>query len=367
MEKVKVLMGVIGKGNGGMSTYAVRLFRLLDPGRFEVTFLSNAEHPFYEKDILEGGGKIVVIPSRNRHPIAYRRAVKAALSEGYDVCHAHLASASNIDLPLLALKAKVPMVIAHSHSGGFEGSKLAYYLHKFNQRKLRSLPVTRLACSKQAGEYLFGKVDCGYAPNAVDLERFSFRPEQRTALRERYGLDGCFTVGYLGRLVPIKNIPFLVEVFAELHAMTPKAKLLICGNGPEEAALRQKAEELGIADDVVFTGNVTDPENYLCAMDCFVLPSSEEGLGLVVIEALGTGMPCFISEAIPPEVEICRMVRRYRFADDKKEIAKMMLSGMGTPRRAPLKELEEAGFEAHAMAKMMEKRYLEGCGKEEAR
>ena len=61
------------------------------------------------------------------------------------------------------------------------------------------------------------------------------------------------------------------------------------------------------------------------------------------------------------------MVRRYHFADDKKEIAKMMLSGMGTPRRAPLKELEEAGFEAHAMAKMMEKRYLEGCGKEETR
>ena len=46
-------------------------------------------------------------------------------------------------------------------------------------------------------------------------------------------------------------------------------------------------------------------------------------------------------------------------------MAKMMLSSMGTPRRAPRKELEAAGFEAHAMAEMMEKLYLKGCGKEE--
>ena len=365
MEKIKVLMGVIGKGNGGMSTYAVRLFTLLDPEKFQVTFLSNTGHPFYEQEILSHGGRIIVVPSRNRHPLTYRRAVKTALREGYDVCHAHLASASNIDLPLLAVKAKVPMVIAHSHSGGFEGSKLAWYLHKFNQKKLRSLPVTRLACSKQAGEFLFGDVPCGYAPNAIDLDRFQFRLEQRVAVREKYGLDGCFTVGYVGRLVPIKNIPFLLEVFARVKALTPKAKLLLCGDGPEEQALRQKAEELGIAEDTVFTGNIPDTENALCAMDCFVLPSTEEGLGLVVIEALGTGAPCFVSEAIPPEVDVSPLVRRFRFSDDKDDIAKKFLSVMGTPRRSRRKELEDAGFEAHTMAKNMEKRYLVGCGKEE--
>lgn len=364
MEKIKILMGTIGKWNGGMSTYMVRLFSLLDPALFDVTFLSTAEHPFHEKEILELGGRIIPIPSRNRHPFAYRKAIRSALQRGFDVCHAHLASASNIDLVRAAVKAKVPMVIAHSHCASFDFGKAAYLLHKLNLKRLRKLPLTRMACSKAAAEYLFGDGEFVYVPNAVDLDRFSFDRAERDAFREKYGLTGHFTVGYLGRLVPVKNVGFLAEIFAELKKLTPKAKLLICGDGAEEQNLREKAASLGIAEDTVFTGNLTDPENAFRAMDCFVLPSLKEGLGLVTVEAAATGCPCFISEGVPPEAEVSRLVRRFGFADDKKDLAKRLLGTMGAPRRSRKEELAAAGFDAASQAKLMEKRYLEGIGKE---
>jgi len=365
MKKIKILMGVIGKWNGGMSTYMVRLFSLLDPARFEVTFLSTAEHPFHEKEILAGGGHIVFVPSRNRHPFAYRRVIRKTLKQGFDICHAHLASASNIDLPLMAVKAKVPMVIGHSHCASFDFGRLAYILHNLNLKKLRKLPLTRLACSKAAAEYLFGDGEFVYAPNAVDLDRFSFDREARNAFRAAHGLDGCFTVGHVGRLVPVKNQSFLMEVFAEVKKLTPKARLLLCGDGPDEQLLKEKAVSLGIAEETVFTGNIPDPENAFRAMDCFVLPSVKEGLGLVAVEAAGTGCPCFISEGVPPEAEVSRLVRRFSLSEDKAALAKKLLSSMGTPRRSRREELAAAGFDAVQQAKKMEELYLKGLGKED--
>lgn len=362
MRKINVLMGVIGRGNGGLSTYAVRLASLLDPEKFQVTFLSNVPHPFFEKEILKNGGKIVAIPSRTRQPLAHRKAIRQVLKDGYDVCHIHLGSASNI-VPLEeAVKAGIPLVLAHSHSASVEGGTPARLLHRANLKKLAALPVQRLACSQAAGRYLFMEKPFDYVPNAIDLDRFSFDADKRRELRTALGLDGCFVVGHVGRLVPIKNQTFLMEVFARLKEKTPLCRLLLCGDGPDEAALKQKAQELGIAEETIFTGNIPDPENALRAMDCFVLPSLKEGLGLVVIEALGTGLPCFVSDTAPTELDVSPLVHFFSLSEDKEALAKKLLSVMGTPRRSHKGELAAAGFEAAAQARAMEKRYLSGLG-----
>ena len=97
---LKILTGVIGAGNGGMSTYAVNLFRELPENNYDVTFLSTAEHPFFEHQIKERYGRIKVIPPGNRHPRAHRKAIRKILSEQkFDAVHIHLSTASNI-IPL---------------------------------------------------------------------------------------------------------------------------------------------------------------------------------------------------------------------------------------------------------------------------
>ena len=66
---------------------------------------------------------------------------------------------------------------------------------------------------------------------------------------------------------------------------------MITGTGPEESRLRDLADSLGIAPQTVFTGRVSNMQDYYAAFDLFVLPTLSEGLGMAVIEAMAAGLP----------------------------------------------------------------------------
>ena len=130
MRKVKIVTGVIGKGKGGMSRFAVDLFKRLDPERFDVTFLSNDPHPFFGEEILQNGGHIAYIASRERHPLRHSADLRRIMREGnFDVCHIHLSTASNIAPLIAAKKSGVPLVIGHAHASGLSGGKAAALLY----------------------------------------------------------------------------------------------------------------------------------------------------------------------------------------------------------------------------------------------
>ena len=204
---LKILTGVIGAGNGGMSTYAVNLFRELPENNYDVTFLSTAEHPFFESQIKERYGRIKVIPPRNRHPLAHRKAIRKILSEQkFDAVHIHLSTASNI-VPLEeAVKAGVPTVIAHIHSAGAEGGKLAALLHKLHVGKLGKMPILRLACSDAAGKFAYGNAGYTVMLNGIDLDRFYWDPGRRDRFRKFKHIPAdAFVVGHVGRFTPVKK------------------------------------------------------------------------------------------------------------------------------------------------------------------
>jgi glycosyltransferase involved in cell wall biosynthesis len=124
----------------------------------------------------------------------------------------------------------------------------------------------------------------------VDLAVFS--PTRRTArMRERIGGDGCFTFLYVGRLAAEKSVDVLVRAFARASGMREGAglRLVIAGTGPVEAALRRAAPP-----GVMFLGHLgrtTElPELYASA-DAFAFASLTETLGLVVLEAMASGLP----------------------------------------------------------------------------
>jgi glycosyltransferase involved in cell wall biosynthesis len=93
-----------------------------------------------------------------------------------------------------------------------------------------------------------------------------------------------------GRLEPQKDFATLLKAFAALRRGRP-ARLIILGEGSQEAALHRLVENLGIEEHVVFPGFVTNPWAYVARASVFALSSVHEGLGNVLIEAMACGTP----------------------------------------------------------------------------
>jgi len=108
-----------------------------------------------------------------------------------------------------------------------------------------------------------------------------------------------------GRLVPVKDHRTLLQAFAALCARRA-ARLVLFGEGPLEQDLRAFAAELGIADRVLFAGYVNDPAACYAAADLFVLSSTSEGFGNVLIEAMAAGVPVVSTDAPHGPREILR-------------------------------------------------------------
>ncbi|MDM4764881.1 glycosyltransferase family 4 protein [Pelomonas sp. SE-A7] len=132
--------------------------------------------------------------------------------------------------------------------------------------------------------------------NGVDLERF--RPVDSQEAREALGLKGpgpwIISVGYL---IERKGHHLTIEALAQLAPRLPEARLVFVGQGEEEGALRALAQQLGVADRVIFAGPQPNTELYrwYSAADLFVLASSREGWANVLLESMACGTPVVAS------------------------------------------------------------------------
>lgn len=139
---------------------------------------------------------------------------------------------------------------------------------------------------------MFGRVrpPVTVIPNGVDLDRF--RPpdhDERRRSRDRLGLDDEDRVAlFVGHELRWKGVPLLIEALT--HA--PTVMLLVVGGDSKTVPMMRKlAGERGVTERVLFAGVHTDLRLFLAASDMFVFPSSYESYGMVIAEALASGMP----------------------------------------------------------------------------
>lgn len=111
--------------------------------------------------------------------------------------------------------------------------------------------------------------------------------------------SGAPTFLFVGRLVAEKNLDMLIDSFSMLSC--PGKKLMIVGDGILRYYLEQVAFEYGVVDDVIFTGETKTPEMYYQQGDFFVLPSTYESFGQVIVEAMTAGVPVIGFPTIPGE------------------------------------------------------------------
>jgi glycosyltransferase involved in cell wall biosynthesis len=145
------------------------------------------------------------------------------------------------------------------------------------------------------------ETDYGMAParvqvlyNGVNGEAFArVQEDARARVRRAFGLaDDARVIGIVGRIEPGKGLRPLLEAMPAVRARCPRAVLLVVGDGPIRADCEHRAEQLGIAAAVRFTGFRRDVPELLAAMDVMAAPAvAEEGLGYSVLEAMAAGLP----------------------------------------------------------------------------
>jgi sugar transferase (PEP-CTERM/EpsH1 system associated) len=128
--------------------------------------------------------------------------------------------------------------------------------------------------------------------NGIDAGRFAGRPGDRAEVRREMGLGADdLVIVQVARLDYLKDHATAVRCLARVAREAPAARLVLAGEGPEEAAIRAQVEQLGLGQSVRFLGLRKDVGRLLQGADLFLLSSVSEGIPLTVIEAMCAGLP----------------------------------------------------------------------------
>lgn len=156
-----------------------------------------------------------------------------------------------------------------------------------------------------------------------------------------------------------------MEIFKEILKKSPDSKLLLVGGGDGLITAKEKAESMGIADNVVFTGIRSDVNRLMQAMDVFVFPSLYEGLPVTMIEAQASGMQCIISDRVSKECIVTKgLVIRKRLSDSVENWANYILQKSEKTHENHIREIANAGYDISVAAKQLECFYIKKTGEE---
>jgi PEP-CTERM/exosortase A-associated glycosyltransferase len=186
-------------------------------------------------------------------------------------------------------------------------------------------------------------------PNAVDIEKFSVGGVPDEALKAQFGLAGMRVLGFIGSFYAYEGLDLLLTALPRILNQASDVRVLLVGGGPQEDALKQQARQLGIADNVVFTGRVPHGEvnRYYDLADLLVYPRHSMRLTELVtplkpLEAMAQGR-MFVASDVGGHRELIRDGETgvlFR-AESPQDLASKVLDLLNMPERWP--EMKAAG------------------------
>lgn len=296
---IRVLHVFHNMGNGGIEHFVMELYRHIDREKVQFDFLTSVEEKgYFDDEIQELGGKIFHAYPLKSNPIKNFKSISNIVrSNHYDIVHRHTGSAFGYYDLRAAKHGGAKHLILHSHNPQAGNS----YLHRVSKLLLRT-DCIKFACSKEAGEFLFGEdADVQIIKNSIDCERFRFNSEIRAKMRQELGIEEKLVIGHIGRFEEQKNHVKLLQIFKEIHIRRSNSVLLCVGEGKLLEERKKQARQLGIEKDVLFLGVRDDIDKVMQSFDCFLFPSLYEGFSIVQIEIQANGLKCFTSKKVVPE------------------------------------------------------------------
>ncbi|MGE5575133.1 MAG: glycosyltransferase family 4 protein [Ignavibacteria bacterium] len=179
------------------------------------------------------------------------------------------------------------------------GKLVNYFMHNLSKLEEETaheasliVTISNYSLEKIQKYYHIDKNKVRIAPNGVDIEKFKPAGTPREN-KLNFGLGEEPCILFVGSLVPRKGLHFLVEAAKKIVKEKADTKFLIVGDGPLKNQLTASLREANLSNNFKFMGNFKDdimPAVYNCA-DVFVLPSIQEGQGIVLLEAQASGKP----------------------------------------------------------------------------
>lgn len=313
-NRLRILQVIGAMKRAGVETWLMRVLRAIDRDRFEISFLVHTdEEGELEEEIRDLGSTVYrqTVPKRS---LSYAASLKRLLVESgpWHSIHSHEHQFSGVILRA-AEGAGIRQRIAHCHNDTSlrDGpANLPRYLYRKVMTSLVWNHGTHgIACSELAAPSVFGEgwrqfPHMTILPCGIVLDDFSRAPDSE--LRTSLGLPASRRiVGHVGRFEPQKNHALIVEVAEIVRTRNLPYHFLLVGDGTLKPSILQMIAERGLQEWVTILPNRPDIATLMRgAMDSFIFPSNWEGLGVVLLEAQASLLPCLLSSRVPVDANL---------------------------------------------------------------
>jgi glycosyltransferase involved in cell wall biosynthesis len=284
-------------------------------------------HTFYQRAVID--------------PLIVLNAYKTIRQHHIDIIQTH-GYKSNILGCALKLSSGIPW-IAFSHGYTAENRKIAFY-NRLDQLCYRfsdlavvvSEPLRQLLLARRVRPEKIVKL-----PNAVDRQELASQVDRQTFKQSLSLRTDSTVLAVIGRLSPEKGQLVFLEAFREAKAQVQDLQALLIGDGQEKPRLIQYCREHDLAQDVIFTGHVTNIADYYRIIDLLVIPSFSEGLPNVLLEAMCAGVPVVSTRVGAVEEVLDGMDFNMVAPGNSQELAERMVRFL-RDRRLTLKTVQRA-------------------------
>lgn len=303
---IKVVEVVCGLQNGGVESFLYNYISKINNENYSFDIITHGKSNENTKNKFEKiGCKIIEITPKRKNFIKNLFQLYYYLKNNdYDVIHCHMSINNAIPL-IIARKVGIKLRISHSHQA-IINEKSFRKIKKYLFREIILKNANKyVACGENAGKYLYGKKFKNYTVihNAINVNNFKFNRVSREKIRKELNINKDeILLGNVGRFSYQKNHDFLIELLKYMN--NDMYKLLLIGNGELKNEIIEKVKKYNLENQVIFLENINNVNDYMSAMDIFLLPSLFEGLPLVAIEAQTSGVNCLFSKNIDNEVKI---------------------------------------------------------------
>lgn len=312
----KILEVIYRFDHGGIEAFILNCIDNLDLSKYKLDIYVYGASSSPHMDYLRKKGVNVHFEPENdianNHIFRFIRKLVVHIRRGkYDVVHAHcnLISAWVV---FAAWLCRVPIRITHAHSARHETKRHVQRLWcKVRRLVIKMFATHRVACGRLSGESMYGlKEEYTIVLNGIDISKFQTAEQDiLKKLKHEFKIPGNARVyANISRMDTQKNHPFMVEVMNEIHKKDPQAIFLIGGTIPSSGSTYDKVlgkiKEYHMESCTRITGPRADLAAIYHLVDCWIFPSSYEGLPFMPLELQAASVPCIVSDVVTKEIDL---------------------------------------------------------------